>query len=160
MEVYNRYQKAMYNVAYRILRDTAAAEDAMQEGFITAFAKLDDFKGIATFGSWLKRIVINNSLTAYKKAKRYVPLEEGMVPEMGDVDYDDENENYESCKAADLMNGMESLHESYRRILSLHFIEGYDYEEICEIMEISYANCRTLVSRAKESLRKKLQVAS
>jgi len=150
----------MYNVAFRILKDTAAAEDAMQEGFITAFSKLCDFKGTATFGSWLKRIVINNSLTAYKKAKRYVPLEEGMVPETADIDPSDESEHYNSISAAEILESMDSLHDSYKHILSLHFIEGFDYEEICEIKQISYANCRTLISRAKESLRKKLAVAS
>ncbi len=62
LEVYNRYQKAMYNVAIRIVKDTAEAEDVMQESFITAFSKLDTFKGEATFGSWLKRIVINNGI--------------------------------------------------------------------------------------------------
>ncbi len=51
---------------------------------------------------------------------------------------------------------MESLKENYRVALTLHLIEGYDYEEICEILNISYANCRTTISRAKESLRKKL----
>lgn len=150
----------MYNVAYRILKDSAAAEDAMQEGFITAFSKLSHFKGTATFGSWLKRIVINNSLTAYKKSKRYVALDEGMVPEMEESEAINEEEDYTMCKAADILNGMDNLHHSYKHILSLHLIEGYDYEEICEIMDISYANCRTLVSRAKESLRKKLAVAS
>jgi RNA polymerase sigma-70 factor (ECF subfamily) len=51
---------------------------------------------------------------------------------------------------------MKQLKNSYRVSLTLHLIEGYDYEEISEIMDISYGNCRTLISRAKESLRKKL----
>jgi len=55
---------------------------------------------------------------------------------------------------------MNLLIESYKNVLTLHFIEGFDYQEICEIMEISYANCRTLMSRAKDSLRKKLITVS
>ena len=51
---------------------------------------------------------------------------------------------------------MKTLKPNYNLGLTLHLIEGYDYEEICEIMNISYANCRTMISRAKESLRKKL----
>ena len=54
------------------------------------------------------------------------------------------------------MNVIKTLKPNYSLGLSLHLIEGYDYEEICDIMDISYANCRTLISRAKESLRKKL----
>jgi RNA polymerase sigma-70 factor (ECF subfamily) len=51
---------------------------------------------------------------------------------------------------------MTTLKSNYKTCLTLHLIEGYDYEEICEIMNISSANCRTMMSRAKDSLRKKL----
>jgi RNA polymerase sigma-70 factor (ECF subfamily) len=54
------------------------------------------------------------------------------------------------------MNCLDSINKNYKQILTLHLIEGYDYEEICEILQISYANCRTMISRAKESLRNKL----
>lgn len=54
------------------------------------------------------------------------------------------------------MKALNSLKESYRIVLTLHLIEGYDYDEICEILGLSAANCRTSISRAKESLRKKL----
>ncbi|HKK12491.1 MAG TPA: RNA polymerase sigma factor, partial [Flavobacteriaceae bacterium] len=77
MEVYNRYYKAMYNTAFRILKNSYEAEDVMQDSFLTAFTKLDSLKEISTFGSWLKRIVINNSIYHYKKNSKYhdVPLD-------------------------------------------------------------------------------------
>ena len=159
LEVYNRYQKAMFNTALRIVKDTAEAEDIMQESFITAFSKLDTFKGTATFGSWLKRIVINNSIVQYRKSQKFVMVSEETIQEESDTHIDVANEDYSALRSQQVMQCMDGLHENYKNILSLHFIEGYDYEEICEIMEISYANCRTLISRAKESLRKKLVVA-
>jgi RNA polymerase sigma-70 factor (ECF subfamily) len=161
LEVYNRYQKAMYNVAVRIVKDSPEAEDIMQESFLTAFNKLDTFKGNASFGSWLKRIVVNNSITQYKKLQRFVPIPEGGIADQVDEPTNGlTEEDYTSIKAGQIINCMNSLHDSYRHVLSLHLIEGYDYEEICEIMHISNANCRTLISRAKESLRKKLTVAA
>lgn len=63
LKVYENYSKAMYNTSLRIVKDTFDAEDIMQESFITAFAMINDLKDISTFGAWLKRIVINNSLT-------------------------------------------------------------------------------------------------
>ena len=69
-------------------------------------------------------------------------------------------EDYTHTKAQKVIHCMEGLHDSYQKVLSLHLIEGYDYEEVCEILQISYANCRTLMSRAKESLRKKLVATS
>jgi len=67
LEVYNRYYKAMYNIAYRIVKDSFEAEDIMQDSFLTAFTKLESLKDSMTFGSWLKRIVTNNSIYHYKK---------------------------------------------------------------------------------------------
>src|SRR6056297_3760388 len=80
LEVYNRYYKAMYNTALRIVKDSAEAEDVMQESFLNAFTKLHTFKGDVAFGAWLKRIVINNSIYHYKKQqkKRAVDLDDVM----------------------------------------------------------------------------------
>ena len=162
MEVYDRYQAAMHNVAVRIVKDSAEAEDVMQESFLTAFNKLNTFKGEATFGSWLKRIVINNSISHYKKAQRLVMLDEDRIADQVDESSFDgiSEEDYTNTKAAQVMNCMDSINKNYKQILTLHLIEGYDYEEICEILHISYANCRTLISRAKESLRNKLLVTT
>ncbi|WP_318312491.1 RNA polymerase sigma factor [Flagellimonas crocea] len=160
LEVYNRYYKAMYNTALRIVKHTAEAEDVMQESFLSAFTKLHTFKGDVAFGAWLKRIVINNSIYHYKKQqkKRAEDLDDVMYKvEDNDGVASDQN-GYTELKAQKVMETMKSLKDNYRVSLTLHLIEGYDYEEISEIMNISYANCRTMVSRAKESLRKKLTV--
>ena len=158
MEIYDRYYKAMYNTAYRITGHSAEAEDILQESFLNAFTKIESFKENSTFGAWLKRIVVNESLTAYKK-----------INKLGEVSYNDELKNEadndgiafdendkNNPKVRLILKQIKSLKENYRLGLTLHLIEGYDYEEICEIMNISYANCRTMISRAKESLRKKL----
>lgn len=160
LEVYNRYYKAMYNTAFRIVKHTAEAEDVMQESFLSAFTKLHTFKGDVAFGAWLKRIVINNSIYHYKKQqkKRADDLDDVMYKvEDNDGVASDQN-GYTELKAQKVMETMKSLKDNYRVSLTLHLIEGYDYEEISEIMNISYANCRTMISRAKDSLRKKLTV--
>lgn len=155
MEVYNRYYKAMYNTSLRIVKHSAEAEDVMQESFLNAFIKLDTFKAEASFGSWLKRIVVNNSLNSYQKTKRLdeTPLEDHLYKVADDEDGLSEVD-LSSIQAREVVNAMRNLKDNYRQSLSLHLIEGYDYEEMSAIMNISYANCRTMVSRAKESLRK------
>ncbi len=158
LEVYNRYQRAMYNTAFRIVKNSAEAEDVMQESCLSAFSKLENFKGDAPFGSWLKRIVVNKSISQFKKSQRFVQLDENCISD--EVDPDSigiAEEDYAQTKASQIMSCMNELHSSYRQILTLHLIEGYDYEELCEILEINNANCRTLISRAKESLRKHLK---
>jgi RNA polymerase sigma-70 factor (ECF subfamily) len=146
----------MFNVALRIVKKTDEAEDVMQESMITAFDKLDTFKGNASFGSWLKRIVINNSIVQYKKSKRFVTTDEEILKDDYDESIQEYSDDLSKIKANKVIRCMEHLNEKYQQILTLHFIEGFDYEEICEIMQISYANCRTLISRAKNSLRTKL----
>ena len=69
----------------------------------------------------------------------------------------DRQEEQQNPKVRKLLKAMDELKDNYRIALTLHLIEGYDHEEICEIMDISYANCRTTISRAKESLRKKIE---
>jgi RNA polymerase sigma factor (sigma-70 family) len=160
MEVYNRYHNAMFNTALRIVKDSAEAEDIMQESFLTAFNKLDSFNGEATFGSWIKRIVVNNSITQYRKTQRYIKVSEDAIKEsFSEEETGVCEDDYTNTKVSEVLQSLEALHESYREVLTLHLIEGYDYEELCEILNISYANCRTLISRAKESLRKKLSIA-
>ena len=157
LEVYNRYYKAMFNAALRIVKDTAQAEDVMQESFLSAFTKLHTFKGEVTFGAWLKRIVINNSIHLYRKQqkKKEVALDE-VLYKVEDNDGITSDHVFTELRAQKVMKTMNELKDNYRVSLTLHLIEGYDYEEISKIMNISYANCRTTVSRAKESLRKKL----
>ncbi|WP_088340856.1 RNA polymerase sigma factor [Robiginitalea sediminis] len=159
MKVYDRYYQAMYNTALRIVKDAATAEDIMQESFLSAFTRLDSFKGEVTFGAWLKRIVINNSIYHYRKQQknREVGLDSVLYKveanEVGDAD-----SGSTAQMAQKVLETMKQLKDNYRIALTLHLIEGYDYEEMSEILDISYANCRTTVSRAKESLRKKLTI--
>lgn len=157
LEVYNRYYKAMFNTAYRIVKDKFEAEDIMQDSFLSAFTKLDSLNDTKTFGSWLKRIVINNSIYKYNKSTKYdeVPLDDVLYKVEDNSGIPDDYE-FKSIKAAQVLDTLKTLKDNYRISLTLNLIEGYDYEEICEIMNISYANCRTTISRAKESLRKKM----
>ncbi|NND52545.1 MAG: RNA polymerase sigma factor [Flavobacteriaceae bacterium] len=158
LEIYNRYYKAMYNTAVRIVKDNFEAEDIMQEAFLTAFTKLDTLQESVTFGAWLKRIVINNSIYHYNKNSKYndVPLDD-VLYKIEDGQGVSEDYEFTNIKARQVLDSMKLLKDNYRISLTLHLIEGYDYEEISKIMNISYANCRTMISRAKDKLRQKLQ---
>lgn len=160
-EVYNRYHHAMYNVSYRFLNDTMEAEDIMQESFLVAFQKMHTFKrkskydkDIVPFGSWLKRIVINRSINQLRKNKKFVLTELEIVKD--EIDESDDTEFLKE-KVEYVLNEIKELKPNYRLALTLHLIEGFDYKEISEIMDISYQNCRTTISRAKEKLRKTIE---
>lgn len=153
LEIYKSYYRAMYNTALRILKNSFDAEDMMQESFLIAFTKLSTFKGEVTFGSWLKRIVINKCLTQLRKNKRF---EEVKLEVAQNQDSENENVDYSSIKSETVLESLNQLKDNYRIALTLHLIEGYDYEEISEIMNISNQNSRTTISRAKNKMRELL----
>ena len=158
-EIYNRYCKAMYNVAYRIVKDEHFAQDVMQEGFLKAFTKINDYKQEVAFGAWLKKIIVNYSIDFYKKNTAFQI--EDLSKTLHKVEENDsffsESIDLNSLKVKQVLDAISGLKDNYRMVLTLFYIEGYDQEEICDILNISYANCRTTLSRAKESLRKKLE---
>ncbi|HCE55411.1 MAG: RNA polymerase sigma factor [Lutibacter sp.] len=151
--IYKLYYKAMYNTAFRILNDSFEAEDVMQESFLSAFTKLDSFSEQVTFGAWLKKIVINNSITALRRNHKFetVPLEKVAISAV--------EEDVADCpevNVSGILNKLSTLKSNYKVALTLNLIEGYDCEEIAQIMDISYENTRTTISRAKNKLRQLL----
>ncbi|RZN81027.1 MAG: RNA polymerase sigma factor [Winogradskyella sp.] len=160
LEIYNRYYKAMYNTSLRIVRDSYKAEDIMQESFLTAFSKLETLKDKSVFGSWLKRIVVNNSIAEYNKKTKEntIALDDVMYKVEDTIGL--EEDDLQKDKVMYILKAIKQLKSNYSLSLTLHLIEGYDYEEISEIMNMSQGNCRTLISRAKESLRQKLSISA
>ena len=157
LEIYNRYYGAMYNTALRIVKDSFNAEDIMQDAFLLAFTKLDTLKDNNTFGAWLKRIVVNKSIYHFNKNKKENTTSlDNILYKIADNDGITSDYEYTTIQAKQVIKVMHTLKDNYRIALSLHLIEGYDYEEISQIMSITYANCRTTISRAKDSLRSKM----
>lgn len=151
-QLYKLYNKAMFNVSLRITNHWEEAEDVVQESFVKAFRGLESFRGDSTFGSWLKRIVINDSLTKVKARKlNFTPMDETLeyVPDTVDDGYDIERD----LSVAKVKNAMNQLSDGYRTVLSLYLLEGYDHGEIAEILDISESTSKTQYKRAKDRLR-------
>lgn len=150
-EIYKLYYKAMYNSCLRILNNTQEAEDVMQEAFLSAFDKINSYKGEVSFGAWLKRIVINRALDYLKKNKiNNLPLDEKINK------LSEEEETHEGIEVknnvTEIKKAIELLPAGYRIVLSLYLIEAYDHEEIGEILNISASTSRSQYNRAKKKL--------
>ncbi|UZH56734.1 RNA polymerase sigma factor [Salinimicrobium tongyeongense] len=155
LKLYNKYCDGMYYVALRFINDPFEAEDAMQEAFIKAFQKLAQFTGDVSFGAWLKRIVINKCLDKLKARKlEMVAINEQVL---GTVE-EEENWNVDDHVGIDEVKAsMQQLPEKYRYPLMLYLLEGYDHQEIAEILDISQVASRTLVHRGKKKLQDELK---
>jgi RNA polymerase sigma factor (sigma-70 family) len=154
-KLYRLYSKAMYNVSYRITGREEDAEDALQEAFISAFKNMHSYRGDATFGAWLKKIVVNKAITALKK-KRLETLPED---EQWDVAEEEAPTEYrEELTIERVRNAIHQLPDGYRTVLSLYLLEGYDHQEIAEIMGITESTSKSQLNRAKNKLREFLTV--
>ncbi len=153
-ELYERYYKGMYNVALRILNDTAEAEDVMQEAFLSAFDKIKTFNGEVSFGAWLKRIVTNRALDELRK--RRVQWEEINERSNAIIDEEDSKTKLED-KVALIEYVVSKMPETNRILLTLHLFEGYPHEEIAEMLQMKHGAVRTGFARAKKKLQEELK---
>lgn len=154
MALYKQYCDGMFVIAQRYIKDIAAAEDVLQEAFIKAFSKLEQFKGDVTFGAWLKRIVVNSCLDAIKARK--MELYEINEEVMSVVDDDDWNVSDETT-VTEIHRVIEQLRDPYKVVVQLFLLEGYDHQEISEILDISESASRTNLHRGKQLLKEQLK---
>lgn len=153
MELYDLYSKAMFNTAFNFIKDDDIAQDIMQEAFIKAFKKIDSYTGKASFGSWLKRIVINQSLDWIKKQKlETVELKEetAYLPNDEPLEVDSE------ISMTTIYRCIEALPQKCRNVVKLYLIEGYDHQEVAQILQISEVSSRSQLSRGKVKLKELL----
>ena len=147
--LYNRYAKAMFNTALRIVNKAADAEDVLQESFTDAFMQLRSFENKSTFGAWLKQIVVFKSISFLKRQRMsFVDMEV-----MADIPEENESDEAEIWYTVEMIRQtMQQLPDGYRTVLSLYLFEGYDHEEIAEILELAQSTVRTQYIRAKQKL--------
>ncbi|WP_299440453.1 RNA polymerase sigma factor [uncultured Aquimarina sp.] len=147
-QLYELYVNAMYNVSMRMIGIKEDAEDIIQDSFVEAFKNLTSFRYESTFGSWLKRIVINKSINHLKSKKiQITPLEHHEYHIREEI-----NEPVNTIDIEKIKKGISLLPQGYKQIINLYLIEGYDHIEISEILEISNSTSKSQYHRAKKKL--------
>lgn len=144
----------MLNTSFRIMNNVEDAEDVVQEAFLKAFRSLHTYREEASFGAWLKRIVVNHAINALKKKRLdLVPLENKHqeTPSSGTF----ELEGTYSAKEA--LDALHQLPTGYRTVFSLYLLEGYDHNEISQILGVTVSTSISQYNRAKQKLRTILQ---
>jgi RNA polymerase sigma factor (sigma-70 family) len=148
-EIYRLYSKSMYNVAVRIVNNVGEAEDVLQDAFLDAFQKIHDFRHTSTFGAWLKQIVVNRALNQLRNRKvQWVDIEEGYAI-CEEESYDEDRVNYDVQR---VQHAIQQLPDGFRTVICLYLLEGYDHEEIAEVLGIAESTSRTQYIRAKKRL--------
>jgi RNA polymerase sigma factor (sigma-70 family) len=157
-QIYKLYYKAMYNISLRIVNNPMEAEDIMQESFLSAFENIGNWSGTVSFGAWLKKIVQNRSIDFLRKHNRIIFEDIESYNMIEDTSDDSININsVTESMAHRVMETIKLLPGKCREILSLYLFEGYDHEEIAEILSISGSTSRSRFSRAKQKLLREIE---
>jgi RNA polymerase sigma-70 factor, ECF subfamily len=152
-ELVTRYERAVYHLAVRTLRDRTEAEDAAQEAFLKAYRALGSFRPGAKFSTWIFTICYRGCCDRLAKRRRFSGEE---LPDRADTAAGPELLAERSDEAARLRTAIDALPEKYRAVITLYHLQGKQYEEIATVLNLPLGTVKTHLFRAKEQLRKVL----
>ena len=152
-EIYQLYSRAMYNTALRMVRNSHDAEDLLQTVFIEVFTKMDSFRYESSLGAWIKRITVNKCIN-FLKSRRLSFQELTQQAEAAPTDSTPESDSPYTVDA--INKAISQLPDGYRVVFTLYAVEGYDHEEIGQILSVTEATSKSQYSRAKAKLREML----
>ncbi|MFT3903314.1 MAG: RNA polymerase sigma factor [Niabella sp.] len=154
-DVYQQYARPMLNSSMRILNNLADAEDMVQEAFVDAFRNLGSFTYKSSFEAWLRRIVINKSISLLRKRKvNWIEVDEERLNAEGEVAVDEEQMDFDIKRIKD---AIATLPDNHRIVFNLFAVDGVPQEEIAKLLGISHNNVRTIYHRAKKKILEQIQ---
>ncbi|PHR96802.1 MAG: RNA polymerase subunit sigma-70 [Leeuwenhoekiella sp.] len=150
-QLYTRYANTLFSVSLKYARNYTEAEDILQDGFITIFDKIAQYKHKGSFEGWLKRIVINTALQRYRKQRVFNIVNEEQI-EQKDVLVDEEDVSLQF-----LLKIVQELPDRYRLVFNLYALDGYSHKEIATMLEISEGTSKSNLARARMILKQKVE---
>ncbi|MCF8234680.1 MAG: sigma-70 family RNA polymerase sigma factor [Bacteroidales bacterium] len=153
-ELYTRFAPKMFGVCLRFARSSMEAEDIMQEGFIKVFTHLKDYRNEGSFEGWIRRTIVNTAINFYRKN-----LKLNQEMDIADIEVPNSQEvsAIEKLSAEELLDCINELPDGYRVIFNLNVTEGYTHKEIGKLLDISENTSKSQLSRARQTLQKKLK---
>ncbi len=144
----------MYNVAFRIIKAEDEAQDILQDSFIKAYNKINQFDYQANFGAWLKRIVINQALDCIRKKKEIIinDIDHLDIVEPEEIDWQEIDFTVQKIKKAVMR-----LPDGFRIVCSMYLFEGFEHKEIAKILGITESTSKSQFHRAKIKLKEILK---
>ena len=161
--IYRLHSRRVYALCLRMVGNTTEAEDLTQEAFMQLFRKIHTFRGESAFSTWLHRLAVNVVLMKLRRKT----LAEGSLEEMTEPDEETGGPGKEiggpdlrltgSIDRVNLQRAIDQLPPGYKSVFVLHDIQGYEHNEIAEIMECSIGNSKSQLHKARMRLRELLQ---
>jgi RNA polymerase sigma-70 factor, ECF subfamily len=159
--LYKKYASCLLGICLRYTTNKAEAEDVLMEGFMKIYSNIKSYRNEGSFEGWLKRIIVNTSITHYRKNNKYHFIDINQL-ELSDAETADEESGYEGMHFSkeEMLQLIQQLPEGYKMVFNLFVFENYSHKEIAELLEISENTSKTQLLKARKWLRKKLQELS
>ena len=148
LKLYEHYARMLFASCYRILANTEEAEEAMQDSFLKIFTHLEQYHEEMSFEAWVRRIAIHTAIDYVRQQSEELELLTDNLPDLAE----EEEEEEPRYTVDQVRHAMELLPNGYRVVLSLYLFEGYDMEEIAQILHVKPASVRSQYLRGKRKL--------
>lgn len=150
-QLYRLYAAKLFGLCLKYSDNYQQAEDNLQDGFVTIFEKISQYKDEGSFEGWMKRILINTALQKHRQQKVYgISNEENIWEEEVETDPEELSVDF-------LLDCVQSLPQRYRQVFNLYAMDGYSHKEIAELLEISVGTSKSNLARARMALKEKIE---
>lgn len=164
-ELVSRYEATIMNMAYRLLGNRSDACDVCQEVFVLLLRKLGSFRGEAKFSTWLYRVSLNACHDYARRTRRHVSISESPGEDLPDIEQRLADDGFDAPEASmeraevqkTVQDAIARLPAKFKEVILLHDINGYDYKEVAEILDISLGTVKSRLNRARSRLARELE---
>ena len=151
LELYRQHSRRLYYTCLRVVGNAEDAEEAMQDSFLKIFDHLDTYREGSCFEAWSIRIAVRTAIDRVRQRKLlFESLNDNMMEEVSPNA--EEQETEWSYSVEKVKTSLENLPQGYRIVLSLHWFEGFDFEEISEILKVQPSSVRSQYVRGRKKL--------
>lgn len=150
--LFDQYAGKLMTLCLRYSNNQVEAEDMMQEGFISIFKNIEQYKNVGPFGAWIRKVMVNAALTILRKKKlHFVDIEQSDVYQKSVDTY-----TYSNLGEDDLLKLINSLPNGYKVVFNLSIIEGYSHDEIGKMLDIQPSTSRSQLVKARKLLQQQI----
>jgi len=151
-EIYQLFAGKLFSICLKYSKNKQEAQDNFQDGFITIFDKIGQFRFNGSFEGWMKRVMVNTVLVKYRK-KNVLNIVTEEIPDEVVVDIDDEDISLDF-----LLNLIQSLPDRYRMVFNLYVLDGHSHKEISKLLQIAEGTSKSNLARARGILKNKIEM--
>ncbi len=151
-EIYQLFAGKLFSICLKYSKNKQEAQDNFQDGFITIFDKIEQFKFKGSFEGWLKRVMVNTILLKYRQ-KNVLSLVTEEIPDEVIVDIDDDEISLDF-----LLNLIQELPDRYRMVFNLYVLDGFSHKEVSKMLQIAEGTSKSNLARARAILKQKIEL--